>query len=489
MGKDPGKEEFIMTTINNNLTREVLKPMVQKVDFNPAEHGFTDVDHVAKRFNGVFSAIANSNATIAKLTSTHQGDALVNAVKTQTLNAINKKAIATLRAELEEQVRETHGEVMDTNGNPLYAGILAVPEGHKEPNTVLTYGYAVLAEVLASMATVELTDEKEIRSLAKGSLQSVKGMREILEYYNNHFVAGLLTDNYELGVGARYQEFTVDEGLRHQKVLYEFIKTNGIEDNVKAYLQSTLTAKQETVATTQKEDEEMVTITKEKYEAMQQQLEVQANQLANNEKAFKQLMAQLDEQKAVIEKYDAALTKAEKANADLVKHIKELQTTNNEKVETTMTNEFKLNVDAMKEITARATDENKVTNKADIAKTEVSSVMKARIHTVSAGKSINNKVRENAPKAIVATANATHKGIDVVADAAHKTTNFVANTTHAAVQHSVNAVDYMLDAIAPTVDATVESAFKQIDAQKKEGAIVTIGGFEFQIVEGKYVAL
>lgn len=505
MGIDPGKEEFIMTnnTINNGLTREVLKPLSQRAPFIPAEHGYTDESHVSNSYNAIFTALVNSNATIAKLVPTHEGTALVDAVKKNTLNAIVKKALTQLRTELESQVTQIVGEVVEKN-IAIYSGVLVVADGQKAPKTVMTYGFSVLAEMLAVMArpVIELRDDKQIRGLAKKAL-SVPGIKEILEYFNTNFAPGLVSTDYLLGIGARYQSFTVEEGTQHQQVLFEMIKSQKMLDAVSENLNASLAELvavivpvEETETTTIEEEETMITISKKEFNEMQGRIVEQDAQLVANEAAIKQAMEVSDKQADIIVKLEAMLDELEHKNVQLELHMKRMasklenQSTQTEKVEPTMTTTtFKLDLDALKEVSARVSNEDKITTKDFIKDSDVSAGIRARIATVETGKKLNEKIRVNAPKAIIATANATHTGIDAVANAAHKTTNFVANATHVTVQHSVNAVDAVLDAIAPSTESTIASAFKQIDASKKEGSTVTIGGFDYKIVDGKYVAL
>lgn len=504
-----------MSTINNQLTREVIKPLFEKAGgFNPAEHGYTDADAVAKHYNTVFSHFVNNNATIAKLVPTHTGNALVQAVKKQTLTAITNKAVARLRADLEDKAKRVYGDVIDKNGLSLYSGILGVFDGVEDPRFGITYGFGVFAELVDIMVAdlIELKDIRELRQLAKGALV-VPGVKEVIEYFNANYCPGLIT-NTLLGIDAYVQEFTVAEGDQHIESLRLMIESQNITDSLAAYLgeavesikkQSTKVTEKPAPKKEEKEETTMITIAKEEYETLKNTVETQGKLLAENKATFELAEQQIDQQQAVINKQkeiideqqaviDSQLPLIEEFKAEVAKLQSEnaaLKTKSTTKVESEMTTatDFKLNIDALKAIAPRPADKDKVTNKEDIKDIDVSAVIRARVATASTGKALNQKVRDNAPKAIVATANATHTGIDAVATAAHKATNFVAHTAHATVQHTTNAADYLLDAIAPSTESTAVSAFKNIEANKKDGAIVTVGGSQFKIVDGKYVAL
>lgn len=345
-----------------------------------------------------------------------------------------------------------------------------------------TYGYALFTEfVKDTIADFDLGTEAP-QLLAKQLLAS-KYIRESVVEFNQNFCAGLTTGHSLIEGDTKYYPMTKEDSEAHKEALVTTLQAANLMDKYADLLTRNI-EKSFSAGEESQVQEETVTITVAEYESLRS---IEAVNDRNLE-LMAQLEARVKEYEVAIEGLGKQLDEKDAHIATLEKELTSVQTTTNTKEDTNMST-FKISVKSFKEVAVRETPENKVVSTSAIEGMDVGNLIKARVKAIEVSKGLNNKVREKSPETIVKVANATHTGIDAVANAAHKTTNVIAKSTNTVIQKSANAVDAVLDFVAP-VEATVDmAAFNRMKSEAKDGDIVTVNGHEYEMKNGRLMAI
>ena len=344
-----------------------------------------------------------------------------------------------------------------------------------------TYGYGLLAEMIKTpVAQFNIADMGEIHALTNHVLRNQK-IRESLVEFNQNFCTGLATGLSFVKGNTEYYSISKEDSEAHQEALFATLETAGLIDKYSEILtvQVNHLLKEQKEATTEEAStmtEENVTITLAEYNSLKAIESVNDTNVA--------LMAELNVKVKAYEDLIANLEDMLTEKDELIKSLEENTTNTEEEVNMS---EFKITVKSFKEVEVRKTNEDKAVSMDAIDGMDVGAMIKARIKTVDVSKNVNNKIRENAPKAIVKVTNATHTGIDAVAVAAHKTANVIAKATNTTVLKSANAVDAVLDFVAPSTESVELSEMKKAKANAKEGEVFEVNGSSYKLVNGSLI--
>lgn len=532
------------------VTKGLVAALTSKADFTvttAVEAGFVGNDRIISNFMTVLDAFVQASPAVVK---TIKGSSTiteaVNAISSKTLTTLKNKAIKELREVLEAKAYVNNGRVIGTDGVIEYAGILSHNVDTETANyDHKTYTAALLREITAgSLATtgIEGITARPVLNSVVARFLELEGGTELFNEFQENFSSALATGEYQLGFGSKYYNITKEDGEVHQEALLTTIEAAKLlpayeqvmsdvattfvanlnkaaeqqakiqelkEEEAVTVEQPVVEVVEETVATTVEQPaEEVVTITVAEYNM----LTAMESAMEKNTELLGVQQQRITEQEELLIKAAAALDAQGKQAADLLEQIKNQSaqiadltlklaqkpvvlatpnTNTNTEEETKMTNPtFKIEIKDLKVVAARPAKEDKVVSKDAIEGLEVGTVIKAQVATVSALKSVNEKIRVKAPEVTVKVANATHTGIDKVAEVAHKTTNVIAKAANTTVLKSANAVDAVLDFVAPTEKRVDVAAIRRMTSTVKIDDVVDIAGRKYIFKgDGNYEAL